>query len=98
MRRFATIVIVNIAQTPIDSYVVDVLLPDLIGHDKRPAAFAFYLWLFAMTRARGRASARFSYATLSDHTGLSKSSIQRAVCWLERRQLLRVDKPKATSV
>ena len=81
----------------IDPYLVDVLLPDMIGHDKRPAAFALYLWLFAMTRGSGRDAAFFSYATLTDRTGLSKSSVQRAVAWLERRELLRVRKASATS-
>jgi replication initiation and membrane attachment protein DnaB len=81
----------------IDAYVVDTLLPDMIGHDKRPAAFALYLWLFAMTRGSGREGAFFSYATLIDRTGLSKSSVQRAVAWLERRELVRVRKASATS-
>jgi len=81
----------------IDAYVVDILLPDMIGHDKRPAAFALYLWLFAMTRGSGRDAAFFSYATLTDRTGLSKSSVQRAVAWLERRELLRVRKASATA-
>jgi replication initiation and membrane attachment protein DnaB len=81
----------------IDRYVIDTLLPDLIGHDKRPAAFALYLWLFAMTRGSGREGAFFSYATLMDRTGLSKSSVQRAVTWLERRELLRVRKASPTA-
>jgi hypothetical protein len=81
----------------IDPYLVDVLLPDMIGHDKRPAAFALYLWLFAMTRGSGREAAFFSYATLTDRTGLSKSSVQRAVAWLERRELVRVRRPSATA-
>jgi hypothetical protein len=85
------------ASLMIDPYVVDVLLPDMIGHDKRPAAFALYLWLFAMTRGSGRERAFFSYATLTDRTGLSKSSVQRAVAWLERRELVRVRKASATA-
>jgi len=82
---------------PADPYIVDVLLPDMIGHDKRPAAFALYLWLFAITRGSGREGAFFSYATLTDRTGLSKSSVQRAVAWLERRELVRVRKASTTS-
>jgi hypothetical protein len=93
----ATILIVGISALPIDPYLIDVLLPDMIGHDKRPAAFALYLWLFAMTRGYGRESAFFSYATLTDRTGLSKSSVQRAVAWLERRELVRVRKPSPTA-
>lgn len=29
----------------LDSYVIDVLMPDLVGHDRRPAAFLVYLFL-----------------------------------------------------
>lgn len=82
----------------LDAYVVDVLLPDLVGHDKRPAAFVLYLWLWAMTRGVGRKTAFFSYQMLTDRTGLSKSAVQRAVAWLVRRQLVRVDRKTATSV
>jgi hypothetical protein len=82
----------------LDPYLVDVLLPDLVGHDKRPATFVLYLWLFAMTRAVGRESAFFSYQVMTDRTGLSKSAVQRAVPWLERRQLLRVRKHSPTAV
>jgi hypothetical protein len=31
---------------PIDDYVLDVLMRDLIGHDQKPAAFMVYLHLF----------------------------------------------------
>jgi replication initiation and membrane attachment protein DnaB len=82
----------------LDSHVIDALLPDLVGHDKRPAAFVLYLWLWAMTHGVGRKTAFFSYQSLSDRTGLSKRSVQRAVAWLEGRQLLRVLRKKATAV
>lgn len=82
----------------LDPYVVEVLLPDLVGHDKRPAAFVLYLWLWTMTRAVGRDAAFFSYQMMTDRTGLSKSAVQRAVSWLERRQLIRVRKSSPTSV
>jgi hypothetical protein len=81
-----------------DSHVMDVLLPDLVGHDKRPTAFVLYVWLWAMTRGGQRKTAFFSYQMLSDRTGLSKSSVQRAAAWLERRQLIRVRRRSATAV
>ena len=31
----------------IDDYVTDVLMRDLVGHDKRPVGFLVYLWLAA---------------------------------------------------
>ena len=82
----------------VDSYLVDVLLPDLIGHDKRPAAFALYLFLYCATRAAGRESVHLSYAALADRTGLSKSATQRSVAWLVRRHLLRVRSKSRTAV
>ena len=78
--------------------MVDVLLPDLVGHDKRPAAFVLYLWLWTNTRGVGRKSAFFSYQALTDRTGLSKSAAQRAVAWLVRRRLVTMQKKTPTSV
>jgi hypothetical protein len=85
-------------QLGIDTHVIDALLPDLVGHDKRPSSFVLYLWLYAMTRGVGRKSAFFSYQMLHDRTGLSKRAVQRAVAHLVRRQLLRVTRKAATSV
>jgi len=82
----------------LDPHVVDVLLPDLVGHDKRPSSFVLYLWLYAMTAGLGRKSAFFSYQMLSDRTGLSKRALQRAVEHLRRRQLIRVARKSPTSV
>jgi hypothetical protein len=86
------------AGVQVDFHVFDVLLPDLVGHDRRPATFALYVWLWAMTRGVGRVSAYFSYQTLADRTGLSKSAVQRAAAWLARRQLLRVKRRSRTAV
>jgi hypothetical protein len=82
----------------IDPHVVEVLLPDLIGHDKRPSSFVLYLWLYAMTTGVGRKSAFFSYQMLTDRTGLSKRAVQRAVEHLRRRQLIRVSRKSPTAV
>jgi len=82
----------------LDPHVVDVLLPDLVGHDKRPSSFVLYLWLYAMTKGLGRKSAFFSYQMLSDRTGLSKRAVQRAVEHLWRRQLIRVGRKSTTAV
>src|SRR6476661_4960138 len=82
----------------LDPYLVDVLLPDLVGHDKRPAAFLLFLWLWANTRGSGRRSAFFSYQMLSDRTGLSKRAIQRSVSWLVARELLDVKRRSPTAV
>ena len=40
----------------LDRYVLETLMPDLVGHDRRPAAFIVYLALWARTTgARDRA-------------------------------------------
>ena len=82
----------------LDPYVVDVLMPDLVAHDKRPAAYLLFLWLWANTRGSGRKSAFFSYQMLSDRTGLSKRAVQRSVAWLERRELIEVKRSSKTAV
>jgi hypothetical protein len=83
---------------PLDPHVVEALLPDLVGHDKRPSSFVLYLWLYSMTKGAGRKSAFFSYQMLTDRTGLSKRAVQRAVAHLQRRQLIRVVRKSATAV
>jgi hypothetical protein len=35
------------SMTEMDEYVTDVLMRDLVGHDKRPVSFLVYLWLAA---------------------------------------------------
>jgi hypothetical protein len=86
------------AHLAIDPHVVDVLLPDLIGHDKRPSSFVLYLWLYAMTKGVGRKTAFFSYQMISDRTGLSKRAVQRTVVHLKRRQLIKVFRKSPTAV
>lgn len=82
--------------TTIDAYVIDTLMPDLVGHDRQPAAFLLYLHL---THRLGRAhSARASLRDLAADTGLSKTAVQRAVRTLVRRRLVKVDKASATAV
>ena len=71
----------------LDDYVVDVLMRDLVGHDRRPASFLVYLW-FTSEEARRQGAVQVSYRELAESVGLSKSSAQAAVSWLVRRKLL----------
>jgi hypothetical protein len=72
----------------LDNYVVDVLMPDLVGHDRRPATFIVYLY-FLRHAARGkRDSLSVSLQTIATKTGLSKSTVQAAIRHLRRRRLL----------
>jgi hypothetical protein len=72
----------------LDNYVVDILLPDLVGHDRRPAAFIVYVY-FLRHAARGkRDTLSVSLQTVATQTGLSKSTVQAAIRHLRRRRLL----------
>jgi len=80
----------------LDPYVTDVLMRDLVGHDRRPVSFLVYLWLAAEQQARGGA-VQISYQELAECIGVSKSSAQTAVGWLVRRRLLAASKANATA-
>jgi hypothetical protein len=75
------------SQTAFDPYIVDVLMRDLVGHDRSPSAFLVYLWLWARTDG-GRRRHAASLATIARETGLSKSSVQNAVRALRTRRRL----------
>lgn len=84
-------------QTPLDTYVTDVLMRDLVGHDHTPSAFLVYLWLWARTEG-GRRRFAVSLQTIASETGLSKSSVQAAVRSLrDRRRLIAVEATGPTS-
>ncbi|MGD1090557.1 MAG: helix-turn-helix domain-containing protein [Bryobacteraceae bacterium] len=85
------------AEITIDSYVFDVLMRDLIGHDKSPSAFLVYLHIWSQTFGKGQESAALSHQRMAESTGLSKSAVQGAVRILCRRRLLRAHKPTVTS-
>ena len=81
-----------------DPYVLDTLMPDLVGHDRQPSAFIVYLFLaHRATRARLR-DVQISLQGLAVETGLSKSAVQRGLRTLGRRRLLRVEKASRTAV
>jgi CRP-like cAMP-binding protein len=72
----------------LDSYVIDVLLPDLVGHDRRPGAFLVYLFLLRHAAKLKRDSVTVSLQTIATKTGLSKSTVQAALRHLRQRQLI----------
>jgi hypothetical protein len=80
----------------LDAYVVDVLMRDLVGHDRRPVSFLVYLWLAVEQQGRN-AAVQISYQELAECIGVSKSSVQSAVSWLVRRRLLTAAKKNATA-
>jgi hypothetical protein len=80
----------------IDEYVIEVLMRDLVGHDRRPASFLVYLWL-AAEQAKWKTAVQVSYQELAESVGVSKSSAQAAVRWLVGRRLLAASKKNATA-
>jgi DNA-binding MarR family transcriptional regulator len=82
---------------PIDEYVLDVLMRDLIGHDQQPAAYLVYLYLYGQAARKKWKPVAASLRTLADATGLSKSAIQIAVATLRRRELIVTTRDHATA-
>jgi DNA-binding transcriptional MocR family regulator len=82
---------------PLDAYIVDVLLRDLAGHDRSPAAFLVYLFLWRRTRGPGSpAAVRLSHRQIAEDTGLSKSAVQQALRVLHRRSLVKSERRHQT--
>jgi hypothetical protein len=81
----------------IDRYVADVLLRDLVGHDRSAAAFLIYFFLVAQCAASRGRRVTLSLADISDRTGLSKRAVQLAVSHLRRRHLIRTLQEHATA-
>jgi hypothetical protein len=87
---------VGIAMISLDEYVFDVLLRDLVGHDRRPVCFLVYVWLAAESGRRA-GEVEISYRELAENVGVSKSSVQSAVGWLVRRKLVSVSRASVTA-
>jgi hypothetical protein len=95
-RHLATIVLVTKATVVFDAYVIDALMPDLVGHDRRMSGFVLYLAM--ARRARGDGTLRLSLQSLAMATGLSKTAVQRAILHLQRRGLIRMQAEGATDI
>jgi hypothetical protein len=73
---------------PIDDYVLDVLMRDIVGHDQKPAAYLVYLYLYGRAARQKWKRVPASLRVLAEETGLSKSAIQTALDLLRRRKLI----------
>jgi hypothetical protein len=82
------IVIITMERLTLDTYVIDVLMPDLVGHDRHPATFIVYLFLLRQAAISRRDMVSVSLQTIATKTGLSKSTVQGAIRHLRRRRLL----------
>jgi hypothetical protein len=72
----------------LDAYVIDALMRDLVGHDRTPAAFVVYLWLWRRTAGMRKQKLGISLQDIAHATGLSKSAVQAAVKRLKGRRLI----------
>jgi len=73
---------------PVDDYVLDVLMRDIVGHDRNPAAYLVYLHLYGRSARTKWRQVTASLRTIADATGLSKSAVQTALRRLHRRELI----------
>jgi hypothetical protein len=82
----------------LDAYVIDTLMHDLVGHDRRPSAFIAYLFLLRECSTDSANTCRASLARIAEATGLSRRTIQQAIVLLRRRKLLVVSSETRTAI
>lgn len=83
---------------PVDRYVFDVLMHDLVGHDRSASAFLVYLHLWRHSLGRGEPRVRTSLREIADGTGLSRRGVQDALKVLSRRRLVGISRQGITEV
>jgi len=81
----------------VEPYVLDVLMRDCVGHDRQPAAFLVYLFLYGRAERAGWEPEPWSLRALAAETGLSKSAVQSALAALHRRGLVESRRPGPTA-
>jgi Helix-turn-helix domain len=86
------------ASVDVDAYVLDTLMPDLVGHDRQPSAFVVYLYLWRRTHGSGRATVQVSLMDIAAAAGLSKRAVQDALGWLAKRRLLSIQRESITAI
>lgn len=80
-----------------DPYILDTLMPDLVGHDRQPSAFLVYLFLWRQTNG-ARGAAQVALTDIAEGTGLSKRAVQDAIARLARRQLVSLTRESITAI
>jgi hypothetical protein len=87
-----------VVEITLDAYLLDCLLPDLVGHDRRPATFIVYLYLYRQASRQANWSVRMSHQSIATATGLSRSAVQSALAHLQNRQLIATSRAHPTAV
>ena len=83
---------------PVDDYVLDVLMRDVVGHDRQPAAYLVYLHLYGQAARANWKPIAASLRSIAAETGLSKSAVQTALDLLRRRELIESESDHATAL
>ena len=86
------------AEVILDAYLLDCLLPDLVGHDRRLASYVVYLFLYRQASQHANWSVRMSHQSVATATGLSRSAVQSALAHLQKRQLIATSRAHVTAV
>ncbi len=86
------------AEISLDAYLLDCLLPDLAGHDRRLSSFVIYLYLYRQASQQSDWSVRLSHQAIATATGLSRSAVQSALAHLQSRQLIATSRAHPTAV
>jgi replication initiation and membrane attachment protein DnaB len=82
----------------VDAYVLETLMPDLVGHDRLPSAFLVYMFMWHQGTRDNLWSVELSHRAIAEGTGLSKRIVQTAVHHLVKRKLLTVDRTSSTAI
>ena len=83
---------------PVDDYVLDTLMRDIVGHDRQPAAYLVYLHLYGLAARKKWKPVPASLRMIAEATGLSKSAVQTGLEKLRRRELVETASEHATAV
>ncbi len=83
---------------PLDPYIVDTLMRDLVGHDRQPSAFLVYLYFWRQTHANGKTTVQVALLDIAEATGLSKRAVQDALTQLVKRKLVAVARESITAI
>jgi hypothetical protein len=88
----------HVDTVPIDRYIVETLMRDLVGHDRQPSAYLVYVFLWHETHGRKLATTQIALIDIAEGVGLSKRGVQDALGHLGKRRLIAVERESITAV
>jgi hypothetical protein len=88
----------TVATIAIDTYILETLMRDLVGHDHAPSAYLVYLFLWMESHGRRQPTVQAALLDIADGTGLSKRGVQDALSVLAKRRLIEIRRESITAV